>query len=67
MDETTEGLLDDLRAVTELINKKTGYPTCAAPCEHGGTCSLDTGHDGSHISKGLDKEELCRWEATWVR
>lgn len=67
MDETIEGLLDDLMAIAEMGNKMIGYPICAAPCEHGGTCSLDTGHDGFHISRGSSGEELCTWEAEWVR
>ena len=47
--------------LSDTLNTMLGEPTCPAPCEHGGRCSLDNGHDGPHIAFGSGGE-LCRWE-----
>ena len=34
---------------------------CIAYCEHGGSCTLDHGHDGDHIAHGSADNVLCQW------
>lgn len=48
--------------LSDALNEILGQPTCPAPCEHGGRCSLENGHDGVHVSIGSDSKELCQWE-----
>ena len=35
---------------------------CPAGCDHGGGCSLESGHDGPHEAHGFGGRILCIWE-----
>ena len=53
---------DMLRVIAEETNELLGNPVCAEPCEHGGVCTLPTGHDPGHEAWGSDEETMfCSW------
>ena len=50
-----------LRVIADELNELIGNPVCAVVCEHGGSCTLPTDHDGDHKAEGFDDEVHCTW------
>jgi hypothetical protein len=49
--------LEAIGILADAVNEVLGYPICAVRCEHNGSCTLATGHEGQHDSDGN-----CQWE-----